>query len=158
MDIVKPMRYLPILAVLTLAACSSGPKQKPALIEHFSTEILDNGSKLFVYEAVAQATDNTRGKGRGGGGRGEPPSGGGRGGQGRNGPQDAGADKVDDRIKEMIDNKLAETGYCREGYMSLEESVKRGQILVRGECTETATEEDRATFTVPVTGFKQRIN
>lgn len=156
------MRFILVLAALTLTACSSGPATKSPMIEHFETEITDNGSKLFVYEAIAAAPSEGREQARGGRGRrgegGGRASRGGRGGQDRSSPDDDGTIKALERIKAMLDNKLAETGYCREGYMSLEESVGRGQAVVRGECTETATDEDITTFGSPVTSLKQRIN
>jgi hypothetical protein len=51
-----------------------------------------------------------------------------------------------ERINEKLDSKLAETGYCREGYIELDSYVGKGQSQIRGECKEGATDSDRKKF------------
>ena len=50
-------------------------------------------------------------------------------------------------IKEKLDARLAETGYCREGYIVLGRRMDRGRSFIRGECKEEATADDREKFT-----------
>lgn len=129
-----------------LTACANGPDREPPPMEHkLHTSIYDNGSKLFVFQMLRGAgPDGTReGAGPRGGGNGGPPPGGGRGGKPGKGPD---PDKMLKQAHEALALTLAETGYCREGYMTLEEKTDRGQLAIRGECTETATEADREEF------------
>ena len=45
-----------------------------------------------------------------------------------------------------VEDKLAETGYCREGYYVLSRHFIPGESRLRGECKELATEQDRRRF------------
>ncbi|MBU2886308.1 hypothetical protein KO507_11085 [Gilvimarinus agarilyticus] len=140
-------------ALLSAAGCSSGPERKaPVLEQRLHTSITENGSKMFMFQMVrASGGDSSRAGGRPSGGRsgGPPGGGGGRGGDRGDKRGDKGAEESGKMLAEAHEAllvQLEQTGFCREGYMTLEESAKRGQLAIRGECNEAATEADRETF------------
>lgn len=130
-----------------LASCSSGPDRKPPPLQQLlHTSITDNGSKMFVFQMVRASTEGSSRSGRH---RSGPPADGGRGGKdGGRGGKRGGMDpqKMLLNAHEALQQQLEETGFCREGYMTLDEKAERGLLAIRGECTETATEQDREEF------------
>ncbi len=146
--------------VLLLASgCSNKPERIRETQRSFSTDIHDDGSKRFVVaieyayspgEQRQGAKSERRGEGRQGGGQ----QGGGRRGQGRgngsggeDGPrqQRNGISDEDKReeIMALLEQNLAETEYCRHGYIVLEYSQVAQQTLLKGECQESASEQDK---------------
>lgn len=111
-------------SIILLAGCSQQPPHKPAEHVHFEVLILPNGTKLFefavkpppVTRPASHALPQT-----------ESP------GSRRLSPE---------RLLKQLEQTLAETGYCREGYQVLE----RYPNYLRGECREAATGEDRQRF------------
>jgi hypothetical protein len=131
------------ISCIAAVGCSSNKPRHPEIKEEFSTRITEDGSKLFTYTATLP---ERKGKQRNMG----PPPGGG---QGRGGPPPGesssgkgGKNGKSDPLTQGIDNKLAETGYCREGYFTWEKTISRGTLTVNGECREAATDEDRRVF------------
>ncbi|MBN4055687.1 hypothetical protein JYU12_02975 [bacterium AH-315-K03] len=41
---------------------------------------------------------------------------------------------------------LKKTGYCREGFMEFDRNIAKDVSIIRGECYEPATDEDRKNF------------
>ncbi|MEN8133609.1 MAG: hypothetical protein ABFS45_26285 [Pseudomonadota bacterium] len=125
---------------MVLVACASNQAKQPEIEEIFVTDIKSNGIKLFNYTVTVSRPSGSRG----GTGRGK------RGGE--SGKQERGSAGRPDResmmkgIKEKLDARLSETGYCREGYIVLGRSIGRGRSFIRGECKEGATEDDRTKF------------
>jgi hypothetical protein len=126
-----------------LSGCSStpGPGDIPRDTE-FSTQILADGTKIFLVKTSPHL------------GRGERKGGGGEGRGGNNcfpcepGEQRGGfgSDDRENDLKRAAKAMIAENHYCRDGFVVLEEYHQdRGQIL-RGECRDTADESDRARF------------
>ena len=70
--------------------------------------------------------------------------GGGHGGMG-GGKYDDGS-SMKQYFNDMLKSKLEKSGYCREGYIELDSYFGRGELQIRGECEEGATEEDRVKF------------
>lgn len=147
MGFIKPVLISSL--IFGVVACSGpNPKPKaPKLTEHFTTQITENGSKMFDYSLVAQRPDGDR-KGRGdGAGRRGP---GGKNGEGGRRGGRGGAEEMQEHIKrefyQKLQAKLEETGYCREGYMELDSEFSRRQSRVRGECRESSTDSDREKF------------
>ncbi len=145
---------------LSLVACASNEKKPPEIKEEFATKIENNGLKLFTY-TVTMAMPEDRsggmrgGMGGGGGMRGGGMGGGGRGGGGMRGggmkngaksDREATTNRFQDIVYEKLKTKLSETGYCRESYTEINKYFVRGRSQIRGECNESATEEDRMTF------------
>lgn len=153
---VKRLSNLLVLGVVMGLSACSGPgdrRPRPEPTELFSTSITEDGSKMFVYEVKMGSPPGPGGEG--GGGRGGPPGGGGPGGPpggggGEGGPRGGPGGQAPEHIKsmfyDMLDEKLAQNGYCREGYLELESDFERGDATLRGECREAASEADRQQF------------
>jgi hypothetical protein len=133
-----------ITASILMAACSS-QSSRPEPEEIFTTTITDDGSKIFVYALISPKSANRPQKGRDGSGRG------GRGGKGGGGKRMAGVNgsrqaDLSKNLEKGLDEKLATTGFCREGYLELDHYQSRGQSSIRGECHDPASAEDRVKF------------
>jgi hypothetical protein len=123
---------------LLLAACASDqPVPIPGLKESFHTEIAANGAKRFSYSLEMARQDipppfTQGGRGRMGGMSRDSAIQGGR----QRGPGGAGPLQFDKAMQQ----KLTETGFCREGYFEIERSVSAMGGEVRGECREGAVQ------------------
>ena len=141
--------YLILFIYLCLVACADNQNRheinEVGINEVFVTDIKPEGLKLFSYSV----TKNMQNIGKGGVGGSIPDDR--RGGVHRD-MDDAKPDRpsMHDTMKEMIfqklESKLAETGYCREGYIELGSYFGWEQSEIRGECKEGATAEDRKKF------------
>jgi len=144
---------MPLFALLTLTACSS--KEKPRLEEFFRTEIREDGSKMFAFSLIlARDTDGERQKnttspqpvkregrrGKGGRGQGTNPK------LNSDNTASKGQEKLAELFQQRLDIRLETSRYCREGYMELEKSFVGAIYTLRGECNESATEQDRKHF------------
>ena len=130
------MLFIPMI----LVACTSNQTKQSEVEEIFITDIKSNGIKLFNYTVTV-----SRPSGSGSGtGRGQRGAGGGKQGGGPAGRPDR--ESMMKGIKEKLDARLAETGYCREGYIVLCRSIGSGRSFIRGECREGATADDREKF------------
>jgi hypothetical protein len=133
------------ITILGLTACGSNPAKKHGRMpnEVFVTHIKANGSKVFNYSLIKKIPSQRQmGKGM-------------RKGAGMGGSMKAGKKpdfsqmnaKMHEKANEKLTLKLTETGYCREGYMRLDSFFERGHVTIKGECNDTATDEDREKFT-----------
>jgi hypothetical protein len=125
------------ITALCLAACSHTPDAgdiPPSA--NFTTKILANDTKLFVYS-------QRFGRGRPGG-EDEPYEGG----QGRGsffgGPPSSA--QMSQGALRGVQAMLAQNHYCRDGYVVLEQYDEHGKYIVRGECRDAATSADREKF------------
>ena len=136
-----------LLFPLLILACAGNQKRQPEIKEVFVTDIKENGIKLFSY-SVTMSSPQKGGDGKGMGRRGEGGMGGGMRGKKGAGRSDRESmmNQTKERINEKLVSKLAETGYCREGYIEIDSYVGRGQSQIRGECKEGATDSDRKKF------------
>lgn len=147
-----------VALVLAVSGCSGpGSKRKPPeMRESFSTSVTEDGSKMFEYRLVAvRSSDNRDSMPSKGGMRPRGGMGGGKGGdRPSHGDGDSGAmqEKMKSKFYEKLDAKLAESGYCREGYMELDSTFSRGTSVLRGECRESASDTDRDKFSDKVAG------
>lgn len=145
--------------LLFVSACSTKPERHRETQRSFITDIHDDGSKRFVV-AIEYAysprdqRQNGNSERRGGGRQGGGQEGGGRRGGGRgdrpnddNGPRQQNNSESDEDKREelmaLLEENLAETEYCRHGYIVLEYSQVAQQTLLRGECQESASKEDK---------------
>jgi hypothetical protein len=146
----KPLYYI-LACTLVLTACSS--KEKPKVEEFFHTNIRDDGSKEFAFSLMVSANNKvarkeTTGpskktkqggrKSRGQKARNSTPS---------NSSKKSMTDKVQGVFQERLTFQLESSQYCREGYLTLDKSFVGAIYTLRGECHESATEEDRKRFT-----------
>ncbi|MCW8935580.1 MAG: hypothetical protein OQK98_12715 [Gammaproteobacteria bacterium] len=140
-----------LLLLCSLTACASNQWDPSAVEEIFVTDIKVSGLKMFNYSLIntraqssGKADSNGRGNGRQGGGRGMGGKGGGH------GAMDGGNSEIQSSFKpfftDMLEAKLKTSGYCRQGYIELDSYLLRGQMQIRGECEEGATDEDRIKF------------
>lgn len=58
-------------------------------------------------------------------------------------PNDTEPDKT---LRKAVQSRLDTTGYCRDGYLTLERYHANGIARIRGECREGATGSDREQF------------
>ena len=152
---------LVLLCTTGLFACSSQPDKQsdrqPKLNEFFATDIKENDLKVFTYKInVETPTTGSRSGMRGGGGAGRGGGiGRGGGGRGSGGTSQGGDQKpnfehmkkeLEEKTFSQLEAKLAETGYCREGYTTINSYFERGRSEIHGECNEGATKSDREKF------------
>ena len=109
-----------LLAALWCGACASKP---PPGSVHLNTLITQDGLKLFEL-ALPRASHAER----------EP---------GEHRPEPGFSEG---RVLALLETALAETHYCRAGYVLLGRYAGETMGRVRGECKDRATEEDRAHF------------
>lgn len=133
----NPRIALPCALAMGLAACGIGVI-KPPPSATFTTTIAPGGLKFFVYKwgdldggdlsASTLTTRSTQAVPEGE----LPPV----------------RYVVDHRagFDAALQDKLEETGYCRDGYYELSSHFVPGEFRLRGECKELASEEDRARF------------
>jgi|GEM_PF-2453581 len=148
-------RYLLLAAVAVATGCSSTPEMPPVFSESLITNITKQGNHFFTYKATL-SLDQQRGRPGGmgsgpGGGRGGPGGGmGGVPGGGMEGPGSMGGGPIDGgpgggmqakmrnnpekAAMERLEEVLAETGYCPNGWFVIEKTFDRGSAEVRGEC------------------------
>jgi len=158
--------YILVLFIsLSFVACASNEKKPSEIKEEFATKIEKNGLKLFTYTVTMAMPEDRSGGMRGGGMAGGGMRGGGMGGNGMRGggmggngmrgggmkngtksDREATTNRIQDIVYEKLKTKLSETGYCRESYTEINKYFVRGRSQIRGECNESATEEDRMTF------------
>ncbi len=86
------------------------------------------------------------GGGVGGGGMGGGVRGGGKGDGDAKSNREVMMKRRKEVVYEKLKTKLDETGYCRESYIELDNYFVRGRSQIRGECKDSATEEDRMIF------------
>ena len=130
-----------LFAPTLLVACASNQTKQPEVEEIFVTDIRSNGIKFFNYTVTVSRPSGSRS----GTGRGKRGAGGGKQGGGSAGRPDR--ESMMKGVEEKLDVRLAETGYCREGYIVLGRRIDRGRSFIRGECKEGATADDREKFT-----------
>ncbi|WNO07765.1 hypothetical protein [Teredinibacter sp. KSP-S5-2] len=131
-----------------VVACANHRPPKPVSGE-LVTAIYPNGIKQFQFRLTGPDFDGRRPGARGQGdprgekGRGGPPPGGGM--DGRRAP---GKPKLNNnkQIEQLLNQAIAESQYCREGYILYKDGATSGRPVVRGECNEPATEQDRENF------------
>jgi len=137
-------KHYSFVLVFLLSACASNQWQASEVEEVFVVDIKSSGLKIFDYsltKAMLQAGGGGRRGGSSGKGSGKHA---GRGGTGGSSADNGLAMK--EYFNAMLESKLKKTAYCRQGYIELDSYLGKGQLQLRGECEEAATEEDRIKF------------
>lgn len=129
-----------------LSACAT-PQLEPTEHESFATKIHADDSKTFTYQLEDHGAAKTQTYIEFTDQRLQDS-------QHPNAQQEA--DQREEQRREhrffrLLDAKLKQTGFCREGYVELESSIKARVATVRGECRESASPEDRERFSGPAT-------
>lgn len=125
-------------ALLLLSACSSpGRNYTNGMDETLETEILTNGSKMFVYrlrwpeDAIPNHIRVARSS--------RTPE-----------PYQQSGVVVNrhtyERLQQNVGYAVGQAGYCRTGYMELDGSVSRYHLWLKGECREDADADDIGRF------------
>lgn len=149
---------------LSLVACSSaGRVAQPPPPPRFITYIDENGAKNFALMVDGGFKSGRRDHPPGGppGGRGGPPPGGSGGpppGGPGHGPPDGMEPPGEERegvvpdehmkfgLRRMLELRLAESGFCREGYTEVDSSFDPQGMRIMGRCNEAATDADRSKY------------
>jgi len=120
---------------LWLSACSHTPSADdipPGAT--FTTKILADDTKLFVYSQ--RFARRGAGGGEGDDGLSEAPD---RGGSGR-------SEQMAKTSLRGMQAMLAQNHYCRDGYVVLEQYDEHGSYFIRGECRDAANAAERSKF------------
>ena len=128
-----------------LAGCASDKprhsKPKPVPQETFSTEITQDGTKLFSYSLKRPSREGMLKKpGKSRKERRFPDT--------QNGKtedqnrKDRMLTKLEKELDTRLEQKIEETGFCREGYLILDRYVGKSSSSIRGECWEGANDDE----------------
>lgn len=124
------------LAVSLLVACSSSGPYFQDFDETLSIQVLPNASKLFVYSVSAperhrrNLVEVYRSPQQASQHRNREPEG----------------QRTYRQLRDNVERALTLTGYCREGYLEFDYRLSRDDLWLRGECRESATEQDIERF------------
>lgn len=162
----KLIILLSIVSLCFISGCAnkrSGPNREST---EFVTDIRSDGSKRFnLYVKTSGRRDKNGGRqngqrgqnrgqqgeaGRGGRGGGSRDRGGQRGDQNGQQPEidrqrgDESAEETREKVIALVEQNIAESGFCRNGYIELDYTSISGETQFRGECQESASAEDKA--------------
>lgn len=150
-------RVLLIVVTVFITACSS----QSDLISHafINTHIEENNAKMFTFYATPIANKQTKSSPQKGNQAQEKEGGRDKGKEGQNQKKNNNSQinsRYDNKHNEQADLRkalleqleitLKEKKYCREGYIKLSTNVGIGLSKIKGECHESATDEDRQRF------------
>lgn len=117
---IKPLSIL--LAIALLNACASSGPAIP-FEDSFLTEINTDGTKFFTYTRQFNKGSKSQGHRK--------------------------EKTAETSLQESIREKLDSSGYCRDGYLALEDYEANGIARIRGECRDGASDSDRTMFPNP---------
>lgn len=130
------------VAVIAIAACSSA-ELKPTETETFAPKIFADGTKTFTYTLEDHGRPETRTyiqlqdqRLEDIQNQGETPE----------PPEEQRRARAEWRFYRLLEVKLEQTAFCRKGYIELEADIGIDKSMLRGECREAATAEDREHF------------
>ena len=148
------LRNVALCTVVMLGACAHRSAEKLDLREEFRTHITASSLKIFDYQLIQVTAEQEQlerelelrslrdrndrlgqqqaveeQEGENGGAR-----------------RRASIDRMILISDEKLKAKLAQTGYCRDGFLLLQRDFEFGQARLRGECRESANESDRARY------------
>ena len=146
-----------IVLIASVVACSHKPKPRDDQ-QKFVTHIDQSGSKQFQFSVQSRAANKNKSNGPRGGAKG----GMGAKGQGKRGDGHAGnrrdevrgsrngdhenREKMRHKLYKKLEQHLANTEYCREGFVETDLYSDDGHIIIKGRCHDKARSEDRAKF------------
>ena len=139
-----------LVSAAILTACFGSNRRPIEITDSFDTRITVSGLKIFDYVALSgqdrfppvkfgheQPVDQNGGEDddahareQAGGGKSSRIS----------------LKKFRSLSRELLEKRLAETGFCRDGHLILNSDVSRMAARIRGECVEAASDEDRVNF------------
>lgn len=134
------------ISIILMSGCTQNshkhPNDRPEPKETFSTKATSNGTKLFSYSVEIPERSRTRGgerRQRSGMAKRKQRSGTEKR-ERRAESGAAGRGLSTERLHEQLEQKIAETGFCKEGYVVLDEVFRNRFASIRGECRDGADE------------------
>jgi len=121
---------------LLAGGCASSGRNFSELDESLSIQILPDTSKQFIYGLTApdrmrrSLVQVYRSPGEASQHRRQQPEG----------------QRTYRQLRANTERALADTGFCREGFLELDYRLSRDDLWIRGECREGATPEDIERF------------
>lgn len=141
---------LSVISSVLLIGCST-TRQEP--VTRLTTHIHLDGTKSFEFLSMAPTKKRANSKATNTQDRSpspnkrehkkNPPSGSQPERQSNRRPDDTALAK---KAQQQITERLNTNGYCRKGYISLEEQISRHSIAIKGQCIELASDDDRVLF------------
>ncbi len=155
MAFLKTTLFLLLLSLLVITGCSNNNDVK--ITEVFRSNILDNNAKMFTFSIIFinRSTSPKRGDGysdarqktdRQGNGRGNKGNSGGKGKKQGSSHMVQMSEELETRLVERFEDN----GYCRKGFFELDRTLNKTIYTIHGECSESATSEDRKNFAKPM--------
>lgn len=151
MSTLKTAFILSVLTLLLLTGCSA--KYDVKVTEVFRSNILDDDAKMFTYSIIFVNRSSLESKGDDSKGRRSKEGRQGRNKGGNNRPNKQGGEQkesLESYMTEVLETRLIEkledNNYCRKGYFELERTLNKSIYTIQGECSESATSEDRQRF------------
>lgn len=123
---------------ITILVFAAGCASNRQLAEHteFKTRITDTGLKHFQL-SLARSRNDMRVNAMKNMQRPPPP---------QQQPRRPPGRAQEKQLIKILENKLTENQFCREGHWIIDKSFIRAKTFIRGECNENATATDRANF------------
>lgn len=138
------LRRLLALTLFMAAGCST-TELKTTETETFDPRIFPDGTKTFVYTLEDHGRPTTQTYIRFQDQRLQDTQ---NNAETAPDPQEQAQARAEWRFHQLLKAKLEQTGFCRSGYIELEADISPGgKSMLRGECREAATAEDRERFT-----------
>lgn len=152
------LNLLMSVLLVSVAACSNQPEKREPPDGYFATHIDEDGTRKFQYtldmpepRSGGSRPGNTRGHVAGSSSRGvsggvTAGSRGGAGGKSRSGSSGGAArfEKMNSLLENRLERELAKSGFCDAGHRETERVVDPPDVFIRGECRDTASEQDLA--------------
>tara|TARA_R110002074_G_scaffold113172_2_gene242204 strand:+ start:176 stop:676 length:501 start_codon:yes stop_codon:yes gene_type:complete len=143
--------FLAFVTTLGLFACSSQPAQDSTLRKTFVPEINTRDIKQFTYKVANLSSKRASTSRQKEANRGTKSLDRTR----RNRNLATITQRKEKVILSLLEMKLAETAFCRDGYTITSSDYRDGYAEVNGQCKETATQQDKEKF--PSTVSKNSI-
>jgi len=126
--LLQPKMMISLIVTIFFVACSS-QKPIPGMKDSFHTEIAPNGAKRFTFTVEGQRRDilvpieaNSDSQRR----------------MQRQPTRRGSSRRVEEYFDWALEQKMLETGFCKQGYFEIERTISEYGGEVRGECREGA--------------------
>ncbi|QHJ12465.1 hypothetical protein FX988_02722 [Paraglaciecola mesophila] len=136
-------KLLLLLMPIFLSACANKSRPQVKQPDMFATSIKSDNKKVFNFSISAgQGADESKPERREAGG--PPPK---HGSENKNQAKgDMANESPLDVLFTHLETKLRDTGYCREGYVEIDNYESSGRLHIIGACNEVATPDDKRQF------------
>jgi len=147
-----------LLSATLLSSCAGEPERSEPPEGYFATYIEEDGTKKFQYTVDMPEPRGGRGNSRPGNTAGHVSgssnrgiSGGVTAGSSRSSSSGSGGGyerykQFNEQLEDQMERELKNSGFCHSGHRETERIVEPQTVFIRGECTEKASEDDRAKY------------